>query len=200
MRTRKEMMQYNKNHRFGNRWFTKKSFKLIERTLYAGEEALVAFSGTLDHKRVWRIRSRYAFALTSNRLIFAQKKFFSFKTDTKSIELSAIRSINFNKEVIRCNLIFNTINLTFSLRKFRKRGKRVYKAVNAALGALRGFSDDKVIDDNSKVDISSLQKTNSVADEILKFSTLLEQNIINQEEFDKIKGKLLSQMNIKTEE
>jgi|GEM_PF-3239159 len=199
MRTRKEMMQYNKQQGFGNRWHTKKSFKLIEKTLYAGEEVLVAFSGSLDHKRVWRIRSRYAFALTSTRLIFAQKKFFSFKTDTKSVELSAVRSINFNKDIIRSTLVFNTINLTFSLRKFRKRGKRVYKAVNAALGVLRGFSDNGEtgegnVNNINNADSNQSQKTKSIADELLKFKALVGQGVISEEEFNKIKDNLLNQI------
>lgn len=188
------MMEYNKTHKFGNRWFTKKSFKLIEKALYVGEEALVAFSGTLDHRRVWRIRSRYAFALTNNRLIIAQKKFFSFRTDTKSLEIQTLKNINFRREVIRCNLDFNTVSLSFSLRKFRKRGKRVYDVVNSTLGVLRGFGGgidgaSQGVGANTTV---SQQQSRSTADELKKFKELQDLGVISQDEFDKIKNNLLA--------
>ena len=193
MRTHKEMLEYNKKHGFGNRWHTKKSFRLIETALYIGEEVLVAFSGSLDNKKVWRIRSRYAFALTNNRLIIAQKKFFSFKTDTKSVEIQTLKNVNFKRDVIRCSLEFNTVSLSFSLRKFRRRGKKVYNAVNSTLGVLRSGIDgaSQGIGANT-IATQTHSQPRSTADELKKFKELVDLNIISQEEFEKIKNNLLA--------
>ena len=181
MKTAKEMRAYNRKNHFHNYWFTRKSFRLVERILFPDEEVKVAFSGALDHKKVWKIWARYVFVLTNKRLIMAQKKFFSFKSETQFVNLETLNNVTFSKNIFKCTITFNTMRKVFAVKKFTKAGKRVFKAVNTYLGEWKQNSAAK-----------AQQPAFSLADELLKYKKLLDEGVITQEELDQIKQKYLS--------
>lgn len=182
MKKAKEMRAYARKNRFRNLPLTVRSFKMIENVLFPDEQVLVAFSGSLNNKHVWKWRTRYAFALTDHRLIYAQNKPFSFKTETQTIELKSVNDVTFNKDIFRSSITFNTLKSTFYIKKFAGPGKRIFKAINICLGEFRKHG--------GTVTAASAPSA-SVADELLKYKQLLDSGAITQAEFEQFKKKHL---------
>lgn len=77
MKTAEQMYEYCLENNFGQ-GFTKKwglkHFRVIEKNLLPNEEVLMTFIGLHNYQSMTKHDGNYAYAITNNRILIAQKK------------------------------------------------------------------------------------------------------------------------------
>lgn len=154
--------------------------KLVEEAknhLEPGEESLFSVMGAYESKIMGKDTVRNGvFVASQNRIIFYGKKTFGY--DLEVFPYSNISSIEMGKGLMGHKISF-----------FSSGNKVTMKWIN--LGDLNGFV--KHVKENiGKKEVSTTERSSSVADELKKFADLKEAGIITQEEFDVKKKELLN--------
>ena len=184
MKTAEEMNKFSEENGYGkNGWgWGVKHFGVIEKMLLPDEEVLLTFTGLHNYVSMTNHESNFAYAITSKRLILAQKNVFAGEK-SKIINLDNLNDITKNKGILNGVIAFDTIKETFNVNVTASCADKLYSAISELIS---DFKREKQSNQTTNI----IQ--NSTADEILKFKNLLDAGIITQEEFDKKKKELLN--------
>jgi len=145
----------------------RKELQVLHEILESGEKLKIAVSGRVEPVSV-------LFAVTDKRAI-AIAKTSPFSTMVMDYPLEIIQNISYKKGFLYSSLFFK------------------HKGGFECITSIANFEIDLVVQALSKArdSVLSAGNTHSVADEIRKFKSLLDDGIITQEEFQKKKHELL---------
>lgn len=181
MKTAEEMINYIDEHKLGKgrskRW-RKKHFKVAADQLNPNEEALVAFIGLHNYISPTKHNNYYAYIVTNDRFIMAQKK--AMGENVQIVSRKHLNDVHKSTGMMWGKLTFDTFKEEFNVGVDKATINNIYNKVVSIL-----FNNEE----NTKEDKSSSSK--SVAQELKEFKELLDLEIITQEEFDKKKDELL---------
>ena len=181
MRTAQEMYDYSLKNDFGEgigKWGLR-SFTVIERLLQPGEEALICFIGLHDYRGATSNKGNYAYAITNKRLLLAQKKLIG--EVSQIINLENLNDITSKIGAVWGFITFDTLKERFTACFASSQAKKLAPVLTAF------FSEFQQKHESSSAEISLA----SPADELRKFKQLLDEGIINQEEFEAKKKQIL---------
>ena len=95
-----KLMEYKHKYSSSIMWRIRAHSKIVEANLHEGEEVLYAFAGQKSHTHL-DIFNTFVIVLTSERLIFAQKRLivgFSFNSITPDMVFEKVKTILENQE------------------------------------------------------------------------------------------------------
>lgn len=180
MRIAKEMYLYCKEKGFGqgqNEKWGIKHFSLIEESLLNNEDVLMAFIGLHNYKSLTKHDNNYAYVITNQRIIMAQKRMMGNSIQT--VSLNNINDITLNSGAALGIVTIDSIKEVFNIAVDKKSAKLIYNEIHNVLGNI------------NKPTIASSNGNNSNIDDIYKLKELLDNGIITQEEFDLKKKQIL---------
>lgn len=157
----------------------KKHFKVVEQNLVKNEHGLVSFMLMIGNSS-----KRIAGVLTNKRLIIAQEKLVGNQLIT--ISINNINDIYMKKGLIDGTLIIDSFKETLVFVGLKKLVENTNNALNNALNEIK----NNLINDNT-IKINDTQP-DSKYDKLTKLKKLLDENIINQKEFEEEKQKILN--------
>jgi len=178
MKTANEMITYVLENEFGK--IAKKedkNFDLIEQTLHDNEVVIVAFSGSYN-------LSKYAFAITKNRLIIARKR--SFDVNVQTILLKHITNVTFNSGHRDGTITFSTLNDVFKVELSTKQVITLHEAIQRV-----------IVQSNNTFDATETQNSDNATssiEEIKKLKELLDLGAISEKEYEEKKQELLARI------
>lgn len=183
MRTASEMYQYCLDNHFGqgqNRKWGEKHFALIEQALDAGEDVLMCFIGLHNYVSATKHDSNYAYAITSKRIIMAQKKLIGEALQT--VALDHVNDITFKSGLAFGIVTIDTMKEKFNVAIDKTQAKNVSDKLHTLLIELKNQS--------SPVSTPANSSSNDY-DQLIKLKQLLDAGILTQEEFDAKKKQIL---------
>lgn len=181
MKTNIELANYMKDKKTGNESFpgmAMKHFKVIENSLLNDENVLTCFMLLYGNTS-----KRIAGALTNKRLIIAQGKFIGNQLIT--ISINNINDIYIKNGLINSTLVIDSLKETIQLKGLTNLVKNANSELNIALNEIK----NGIINNSQSNNVYVNQEDNY--DKLKKLKSLLDENIISQEEFEKEKQKLL---------
>ena len=183
MKTADEMYQYCRENNFGqgmSRMWDKKHFKIIESSLHDDEKVIMTFMGMHNYISTTRHDNYYAYAITTKRIMMAQKKMVG--ENFKSVLLTYLNDISFNSGVMFGTLTIDTIKEKFNVGIDKKQAKNISEKVSS-------FIFDMKKESGKEIESNKSQK--SVVDELQGLKQLLDSGALTQDEFDLQKKKIL---------
>lgn len=159
----------------------KKHFKVVEQNLVNDEYGLVSFMLMIGNSS-----KRIAGVLTNKRLIIAQDKLIGNQLITVSI--NNINDIYMKKGLIDGTLIIDSFKETLAFVGLKKLVENTNNALNNALNEIK----NNLISNNIIQNSNTIQHSDDKYDKLSKLKKLLDENVINQEEFEKEKQKILN--------
>ncbi|WP_191435541.1 PH domain-containing protein [Flavonifractor sp. An112] len=175
LRTAQDMYDYCKTFQMGTGTFKSWSVKhlsVIEDEVKPNEYILTVFIGICNG-------FNSAYAITSERIIIAQKNLIGSKV--RSISLKFINDISLRKDLLHGYIQVDTMKEQFTVSVLRNCADNIYECIHTALKMAEELSSTK----NQTI------AAPSAADEIAKFKQLLDNGAITQDEFDAKKRQLL---------
>jgi hypothetical protein len=178
MKTAEQMYEYCLENNFGQ-GFTKKwglkHFRVIEKNLLPNEEVLMTFIGLHNYQSMTKHDGNYAYAITNNRILIAQKKVIG--ENLKIVLLNNLNDVSTSTGMIMGTITFDTIREVFNVMVDKKQ-------TNNIMSKIHDIVFDKPKEGN--------ERTGSIADELKSLKELLDDGILTQEEFNEQKAKILS--------
>lgn len=159
----------------------KKHFKVVEQNLVNDEYGLVSFMLMIGNSS-----KRIAGVLTNKRLIIAQDKLIGNQLITVSI--NNINDIYMKKGLIDGTLIIDSFKETLAFVGLKRLVENTNNALNNALNEIK----NNLISNNVIQNNNTIQHSDDKYDKLSKLKKLLDENVINQEEFEKEKQKILN--------
>jgi len=178
MKTANEMINYVLENGFGEIANKDcKSFDLIEQTLNDDEVVIMAFSGLHNV-------SKYAFAITKDRLIMAKKRTINF--NVKTILLKHLTNVTFKSNFKFGTITFSTLHSAFEVELRKKQAIILNDALQHVIMQLNN-TFDATQTQNSDNATSSIE-------EIKKLKELLDLEAISEKEYEEKKQQLLARI------
>lgn len=159
----------------------KKHFKVVEQNLVNDEYGLVSFMLMIGNSS-----KRIAGVLTNKRLIIAQDKLIGNQLITVSI--NNINDIYMKKGLIDGTLIIDSFKETLAFVGLKRLVENTNNALNNALNEIK----NNLISNNVIQNNNTIQHSDDKYDKLSKLKKLLDENVLNQEEFEKEKQKILN--------
>lgn len=160
--------------------FSKKNFEVIENKLNPDEEVLVCFIGIHNRRSVTRNDGFYAYALTNQRFVMAQKKMFG---DTfQIITLDHLQKFQLKKELSLDFLEVLAFEGLTPIVITEGEAQKLLSTLNDVVEKLKAPSQ------KTKKPADKL----SAAEQLIKMKELLDAGILTPEEFQKIKADILN--------
>lgn len=134
LNTAEKMVTYCQAHKLGNGMSTSwdlKHFSLIEDTLLSGERVYLVFEGLHNYQSTTKHDKNFAYAITSKRIILAQKKVIGSVLQT--ISLQNVNDITFRKKLVMGIITIDTIKETFHVASDYETAGRIFKAIQSVL-------------------------------------------------------------------
>lgn len=182
--TSDDFSNYVIENKTGNESFPgwmKKHFKVVEQNLVKNEYGLVSFMLMIGNSS-----KRIAGVLTNKRLIIAQDKLIGNQLITVSI--NNINDIYMKKGLIDGTLIIDSFKETLAFVGLKKLVENTNNALNNALNEIK----NNLINNNTIQTNNTIHNSDDKYDKLSKLKKLLDENIINQKEFDDEKEKILN--------
>lgn len=151
----------------------------LKSILDTAEEVIYLFTGLAKN---WNGATVVCALTTKDTLIFASKPVIGEKN--KRISISDIKEVTVISELLNCNVVFETLTEKFAISvDSSQNANEISKIVRSYIA---NYKTEK-----NKSEINYSSKPISVADELIKFKQLLDAGILSQEDFEKMKDKLL---------
>ena len=134
LNTAEKMVAYCQAHKLGNGMSTSwdlKHFSLIEDTLLSGETVYLVFEGLHNYQSTTKHDKNFAYAITSKRIILAQKKVIGSVLQT--ISLQNVNDITFRKKLVMGIITIDTIKEPFHVASDYETAGRIFKAIQSVL-------------------------------------------------------------------
>lgn len=182
--TADDFSNYVIENKTGNESFPgwmKKHFKVVEQNLVNNEYGLVSFMLMIGDSS-----KRIAGVLTNKRLIIAQDKLIGNQIITVSI--NNINDIYMKKGLIDGTLIIDSFKETLTFVGLKRLVENTNSALNNALNEIK----NNLINNNTIQTNNTAQHSDDKYDKLSKLKKLLDENIINQKEFNEEKEKILN--------
>ncbi len=183
LRTAEDMYDYCETYDLGltnSKKSDLKRFELIRSHLSPGEAILTVFIGLHNFKSNTNHEGLCAYAITSKRIVIAQKRILG--DFIKSISIDNLNDISFSSGLFRDSVDIDTIKEHFVVSVPHGCGEPIHECIHQSLEMVK----------QSRSSMASEQPTDhSDADEIMKFKKLLDDGIITPEEFEAKKRQLL---------
>lgn len=167
---------YEMGFNASKRWALK-HFGLIERELRPGETVYSVFMGIYNYISATKHGNNAAYAITSQRVLIAQKNFIGEEIST--VDISRISDVKMSTGIMGGIVTFDAFTEKFNVFCNKDVARRIYEH---ALECIRFVKEQK--DNQSKADNSGL-------DDLKKLKELLDDGIITQEEFNAKKKQIL---------
>lgn len=184
MRTAEEMYRYCEENGYLTRPVKRSgtnSFRIIEENLAPNEKVYMAFMGIKDYISMTENKDIYAYAITNERIMFAQKKFLG--EEFKSILLDRFNDITLSKGMMFGIITFDTIGEYFNAAINKKAAGNISAEANRIIFDL--IRNNKMGANNAGSNEAD------VTEDLRKFKALLDDGIITEAEFNTKKTKLL---------
>lgn len=162
-----------------NKTWGKKHFSLILKELKQDEIVYLTFIGMHNYKSSTKHDNYFAYALTNQRFIIAQKKMIGETVQTISLK-------NVNDITMQNGLIFGVVTIDTMKEKFnvgitKKCTKNIYNKLHETLDYINSNNTNNKNNDNNNSNIEKLKQ----------YKELYDNKVISKEEFEEIKKKLL---------
>ncbi len=180
MNTAEEMYQYCLDNDYGEGLTRKwgiKHFALIENALHRDEQVLMCFMGLHNYVGGAKHDGNYAYALTNERIIMAQKK--AIGQEVQSVAIDYLNDITLSTGLIYGVVTIDTMKEVFNVALLKGQAQKINDKIHELLLSHKGERQEYQVDSQSS------------ADEIMKFKNLLDMGVITQEEFEQKKRQLL---------
>lgn len=178
MRTANEMYSFTKKNKFGksntDSW-TLKHFSVIERHLSSGEEVLLCFMGLHNYTSLTKHDNNFAYAITSNRIIMAQKKLVGETVQT--VLLDNINDITYKKGLALGVITIDSMKERFNVALENTNSNKLYSLIHELILKLKQNNSRL----SNKEDYSKLEELKRLKDK----------GVITQREFDLKKKQIL---------
>lgn len=128
------MVAYCQAHKLGSGLSTSwdlKHFSLIEDTLLPGEKVYLVFEGLHNYQSTTKHDKNFAYAITSKRIIMAQKK--TIGSVLQTVSLNNVNDITFRKKLVMGIITIDTIKETFNVAADFETASRIHKAIQSIL-------------------------------------------------------------------
>lgn len=183
MRTAEEMVKFVEEHGLGKGMTKKwrlKHFKVAAEQLNEDEEALACFIGMHNYVSATKHDNYYAYVITRDRFIIAQKKLVG--ENLKIVTRKHLNDVSKSTGVVWGILTFDTFKEKFNVAVDKGTINKVYALVNKTLFEAEPEEQGLVINNHGE---------KSVAGQLKEFKELLDMEVISQEEFNAKKAELL---------
>ncbi|MGP5430394.1 PH domain-containing protein [Enterococcus malodoratus] len=178
MKTAEEMYQFCQDTGFfsgsDHQWGVK-LFSVLEKHLGPDEEILVCFIGLHNRTSATKNDGFYAYGLTNQRFVMGQKKMIG--DDFKVIPLANMQELRLIKETSLDLLEITSLQGTTKIVLTEEEAPKVLARLKETI---------QLVTEESKS-----EEPLSKAEQLLKMKELLDQGILNEEEFAKIKEDIL---------
>jgi len=178
MKTAEEMYQFCQDTGFfsgSDRHWGVRLFTVLEKRLGPDEEILVCFIGLHNRTSATKNDGFYAYALTNQRFIMEQKKMIG--DDFKVIPLANMQDLRLTKETSLDLLEITSLEGTIKIVLTEEEAPKVLAKLKESIQLVT----------KEKKPENQLNK----AEQLLKMKELLDQGILNESEFTKIKDDIL---------
>lgn len=178
MKTAEEMYQFCQDTGFfsgSDRQWSVKLFSVLEKHLGPDEEILVCFIGLHNRTSATKNDGFYAYGLTNQRFVMGQKKMIG--DDFKVIPLANMQELRLIKETSLDLLEITSLQGTTKIVLTEEEAPKVLARLKETI---------QLVTEESKS-----EEPLSKAEQLLKMKELLDQGILNEEEFAKIKEDIL---------
>ncbi|MDT2659919.1 PH domain-containing protein [Enterococcus hulanensis] len=178
MKTAEEMYQFCQDTGFfsgSDQQWGVRLFTVLEKHLVSDEEILVCFIGLHNRTSATKNDGFYAYALTNQRFIMGQKKMIG--DDFKVIPLANMQDLRLIKETSLDLLEITSLEGTIKIVLTEEEAPKVLAKLKEAI---------QLVTKEKKTE-NQLSK----AEQLLKMKELLDQGILNESEFAKIKDDIL---------
>lgn len=182
MRFAEQMYDYCVENEYGrgtNKKWGIKHFKVIEDNLMDGEEVYMAFIGLKDYISMTKHDNNYAYAITNKRIAFAQKKLMG--ENFKSVVHDKINDISSSTGIALGIVVIDTLGEKFNVGVDKKTATNISKEAQRIIFGVRDQENSNVKNESNLDPVAELRK----------YKELLEDGIINEQEFENKKKELL---------
>lgn len=155
-----------------------KHFSLIQDALWPGEEVLSVFMGIHNYISATKHENNAAYAITTERIIVAQKNFIG-KAIT-SVSLSYVNDMKIKTGLLGGTITFDAMSETFSVFFNKEIAQRVYEHAQQCISYAKAKKEERIQESGTN-NLSSLRDLKS----------LLDDGIISKEEFEVKKRQIL---------
>lgn len=178
MKTAKEMYNFTKKNGFGksntDNW-TLKHFSVVENQLSTNEDVLLCFMGLHNYVSITKHDNNFAYAITNNRIIIAQKRMVGEIAQT--ILLDNINDITYKKGVALGVITIDSTKEKFNVALENTNSTKLYNLIHELIIRLK--KDNSSTSGNE--DYSKLEQLKRLKDK----------GVITQREFDLKKKQIL---------
>ena len=177
MKKAKEMADFCKKHNFGKSLtenLTLKHFGIIEKHLAPNEDVILCFMGLHNYKSMTSHDNNYAYAITNNRIIMAQKRITGEVSHT--VLLNHINDISYKKGIALGIITIDSSKEKFNVALENVNSTKLYNLIQELIIRLKGISQKSSSND---------------LDQLEKLKTLKDKGVITQREFELKKKQIL---------
>lgn len=157
-------------------------FKCIEDALSPDEQVFTVFGGFYHEGISTAVTNYHVYAITSKRIIMAQKHFISSVFQT--ISLKNINDITYTKSLFWSTITIDTAKEKFSLAVKEPYGYNIHFCIGQALDMAKQHNEPSA-QAPQNVGVQSL------SDELMALKQLVDTGILTQDEFDAKKKQML---------
>ena len=182
MNTAQEMYDFCLNKKYGqgfNQSWALKHFGVIESNLSNDEDVIMCFIGLHNYISATKHDGNFAYAVTKKRIIIGQKKVIGEKL--QSVFLDNINDITFKKSMIFGIITIDTMKEKFSVALDNVQAANINSEIHDILHSLKQQNNTT----------QSIEKENDAVNELRKYKALLDDGIINNDDFELKKKQLL---------
>lgn len=184
MKTADEMLEFMKLHKLGSGVISaneKRHFKVLEKQLKPNEDIDVCFMGLHNFKSMSNHNGYWAYGLTKEKIIMTQNRVIG--EHVLVVSLRNINDVFMKTGIVWGILTIDTRDEVFNIAIDKNSIRNIHEMVTDKLFEYTENLRKNVVDGSSP--------TNSAADELIKWKSLLDQGIITEEEFERKKFEIL---------
>lgn len=184
MKTADEMLEFMKLHKLGSGVISaneKRHFKVLEKQLKPYEDIDVCFMGLHNFKSMSNHNGYWAYGLTKEKIIMTQNRVIG--EHVLVVSLRNINDVFMKTGIVWGILTIDTRDEVFNIAIDKNSIRNIHEMVTDKLFEYTENLRKNVVD--------GANPTNSAADELIKWKSLLDQGIITEEEFERKKFEIL---------
>ena len=182
MRTADQMYQYCKRNKLGptrsHRHYLKRAFSVVAEELRDNEDVLVCFVAKIN-----RNSPLFVYAISNQRIMIARKK--AIGKELQTIAIDNVNDITIQSGLLYGQIIIDTFRETVVARVSGRRAKHINKYLHSIVQKIKEERSGR------ETRFVASQTSKGLAHELLEYKQLLEEGVISNEEFEKMKKELL---------
>lgn len=157
-----------------------KHFRLIEEALLPNEKVITVFEGIHNYRSVTKHDGNFAYAITTKRIIMAQKKLIG--SVVQSVNINNVNDITVGKGALLGVLTFDTTKEVFNVCVNREHVMTIHDFVHRSIETVK---EEQAGMERQSKDMAS------VSNELIELKKLVDAGIITEDEFAIKKKQLL---------